>query len=68
MGSDGLAAVSVPCAAEEQMAQGEMLAKRAESSNTMQSRHSASCSEEESEGLGRCLDLFLQKKLEKGEI
>lgn len=68
MESDGLTAASVPCAAEEQMAHGEMLAKWAESSNALQNRRNMSCSEEESEGLGRCLDLFLKKKLEERDL
>jgi len=50
---DALTAASIPCAAEEQMA--------------LQSRRNMSSSEEESEGLGRCLDLVLKKKLEKRE-
>lgn len=43
------------------MAHGETLAKWAESCNALQSRRNASCSEEESEGLGRCLDLFTKR-------
>ena len=66
--SIGLTAASIPCAAEEQMAHGEMLAKWAVSSNALQSRHTTSCSEEESEGLGRYLKLLLKKKLEKREM
>lgn len=49
--SIGLTEVSIPCATEEQMAHGEILARWAVSSNALQSRHRT---EEESEGLGRC--------------
>lgn len=37
-------------------------------SDALQSRRNTSCSEEESEGLGRCLALFLNKKLEKRDL
>lgn len=57
---DELTAASVPCAAEEQTARGEMFAECAESSKALQSTHNT--------GLGRCLFLFLKEKLEKRDM
>lgn len=45
-----------------------MLAKWAMTSDALQSRRNTSCSEEESEGLRRCLALFLKKKPEKRDL